>query len=175
MYMTEGMATRAAALLTTLSEWGSQGFRNSHVEQLHSTSLPKRFELWRPEYATNPGPCVLFATPGMLQGGVSLQVLKLWAPCSKNMVLIPGTCTAGTVGGLLIHTKKSKDGKRVKLDGNTELRVRCKVQCPMYYTLSKLSCTENVTTYKYIYVGQSLSALSCAPRIPGMFSSHVLS
>jgi integrator complex subunit 11 len=130
VYMTEGMATRAAALLTTLSEWGSQGFSNINVPKHHTTSLPKRFEMWRPEYAKLPGPCVLFATPGMLQGGVSLQVLKQWAPEAKNMVLLPGTCTAGTVGGMLLHTKKGRDGKVVKIDGNTELHVRCKVRAP---------------------------------------------
>ena len=125
--MTEGMATKTAALLTSLSDWGSQGFSNAQ-QQRKSTSLPSRFALWRPEYATAPGPCVLFATPGMLQGGISLQVLKQWAPDSNNMVLLPGTSTAGTVGGMLLHAKKGKDGKVVKLDGNKELRVRCKVQ-----------------------------------------------
>jgi integrator complex subunit 11 len=36
------------------------------------------------------GPCVLFATPGMLSGGLSLEVFKQWAPSEKNMVVVPG-------------------------------------------------------------------------------------
>jgi integrator complex subunit 11 len=32
---------------------------------------------------------VLFATPGMLQGGTSLEVFKAWAPDPKNLVLLP--------------------------------------------------------------------------------------
>jgi len=36
------------------------------------------------------GPCVLFATPGMLTGGVSLEVFKQWAPDPKNLVVLPG-------------------------------------------------------------------------------------
>lgn len=35
------------------------------------------------------GACVLFATPGMLQGGTSLEVFKAWAPNAKNLVLLP--------------------------------------------------------------------------------------
>lgn len=34
-------------------------------------------------------PCVLFATPGMLHGGTSLEVFKAWAPEPKNLVLLP--------------------------------------------------------------------------------------
>jgi integrator complex subunit 11 len=35
------------------------------------------------------GPCVLFATPGMLHGGTSLEVFKAWAPDPSNLVLLP--------------------------------------------------------------------------------------
>ena len=37
-----------------------------------------------------PGPCVLFATPGMLSGGLSLEVFKHWAPAEANMIVLPG-------------------------------------------------------------------------------------
>jgi len=37
-----------------------------------------------------PGPCVLFATPGMLSGGLSLEVFKHWAPSEANMIILPG-------------------------------------------------------------------------------------
>jgi hypothetical protein len=32
---------------------------------------------------------VLFATPGMLHGGTSLEVFKAWAPDPRNLVLLP--------------------------------------------------------------------------------------
>lgn len=38
----------------------------------------------------NPGPCVLFATPGMISGGFSLEVFKHWAPSDMNLVTLPG-------------------------------------------------------------------------------------
>ncbi|KAL6549352.1 Cleavage and polyadenylation specificity factor subunit 3-II [Orobanche hederae] len=37
-----------------------------------------------------PGPCVLFATPGMISGGFSLEVFKEWAQYEGNLVALPG-------------------------------------------------------------------------------------
>jgi len=37
-----------------------------------------------------PGPCVLFATPGMISGGFSLEVFKQWAVSENNLVTLPG-------------------------------------------------------------------------------------
>ena len=37
-------------------------------------------------YADNPGPMVVFATPGMLHGGLSLQIFKKWCTSENNMV-----------------------------------------------------------------------------------------
>lgn len=37
-----------------------------------------------------PGPCVLFATPGMISGGFSLEVFKHWAPYEENLITLPG-------------------------------------------------------------------------------------
>ena len=36
------------------------------------------------------GPCVLFATPGMLHGGASLEAFKAWAGNPLNLVILPG-------------------------------------------------------------------------------------
>ena len=36
------------------------------------------------------GPCVLFATPGMLHGGASLEAFKAWAGGPLNLVILPG-------------------------------------------------------------------------------------
>lgn len=37
-------------------------------------------------FIDNPGPMVVFATPGMLHAGLSLQIFKKWAPNELNMV-----------------------------------------------------------------------------------------
>jgi integrator complex subunit 11 len=36
------------------------------------------------------GPMVLFATPGMLHSGMSLEVFKKWGINEKNTIIFPG-------------------------------------------------------------------------------------
>ena len=57
-------------------------------------------------------PMVLFATPGMLHGGLSMQVFKEWVHDEKNLLIIPGYCVEGTLGNKLL-----KGVKNITLDG----------------------------------------------------------
>jgi hypothetical protein len=41
---------------------------------------------------------VVFATPGMLHAGFSLDLFKMWCGDPNNLLIIPGYCVAGTVG-----------------------------------------------------------------------------
>ncbi|KAI3406309.2 YSH1 [Candida oxycetoniae] len=43
------------------------------------------------------GPSVVVATPGMLQAGVSRQLLEKWAPEQKNLVIMTGYSVEGTM------------------------------------------------------------------------------
>lgn len=75
---------------------------------------------------TRPGPAVLFATPGMLHTGLSLQAFKLWAPDPNNLTIVPGFCVSGTVGSKIIN-----GAKRVYLDQkdhSTCIEVKCHVK-----------------------------------------------
>jgi Cft2 family RNA processing exonuclease len=38
---------------------------------------------------------VLFASPGMLHAGTSLDVFKKWCHDPKNMIILPGYCVPG--------------------------------------------------------------------------------
>ena len=49
-----------------------------------------------------PGPCVLFASPGALQGGLSLEAFHAWAGDARNLVLFPTHCIKGTLGERLL-------------------------------------------------------------------------
>lgn len=71
-----------------------------------------------------PGPCVLFATPGMIRGGFSLEVFKQWAPHEENLIALPGYCVAGTVGHKLMSAKVPT---RITIDQDTEIDVRCQI------------------------------------------------
>ncbi|KAF7457246.1 Integrator complex subunit 11 [Cryptosporidium felis] len=75
---------------------------------------------------TLSGPAVLFATPGMLHTGLSLQAFKVWAPDPNNLTIIPGFCVSGTIGSKIIN-----GAKRVfvdQKDPSTCIEVRCDVK-----------------------------------------------
>ncbi len=49
------------------------------------------------------GPVVLFATPAMLNGGISLRAFEAWAPDARNLVLLSGSQVGGPqCGGLQV-------------------------------------------------------------------------
>jgi integrator complex subunit 11 len=48
------------------------------------------FQPFDRSYIDNPGAMVVFATPGMLHAGLSLQIFKRWASCDNNMVSTTG-------------------------------------------------------------------------------------
>ena len=50
----------------------------------------KHIKPFEKQFADLPGPMVLFASPGMLHTGMSLEIFKKWAPDAKNMLVIPG-------------------------------------------------------------------------------------
>ena len=52
-------------------------------------------------------PYVLFATPGMLHGGTSMQVFKEWCGNPKNSIIISGYCVPGTLGNKLLSGTRS--------------------------------------------------------------------
>jgi integrator complex subunit 11 len=66
-------------------------------------------------------PMVIFATPGMLHGGLSLQIFKEIAVDAKNCVIIPGYCTSGTIGNKILS------GERVIEIDKQIIEVRCDV------------------------------------------------
>lgn len=49
------------------------------------------------------GGCVMLASPGMLQSGVSRELLERWAPDPKNGVIITGYSVEGTMAKQLMH------------------------------------------------------------------------
>lgn len=56
----------------------------------HSPGLDVAVHKFERSMLDAPGPCVLFATPGMISGGFSLEVFKHWAPSENNLVTLPG-------------------------------------------------------------------------------------
>ena len=89
-------------------------------------------------YADQPGPMVLFATPGMLHAGTCLpnsvillmrdvgtsyEVFKKWAGNEKNMLIMPGYCVAGTLGAKVLAGQK-----QIEVDRKTTIDVKIQVK-----------------------------------------------
>ncbi len=47
------------------------------------------------------GPCVVLASPGMLQSGLSRELFEGWCTDSKNGCIIAGYCVEGTLAKVL--------------------------------------------------------------------------
>jgi len=66
------------------------------------------------------GPCVVMASPGMLQSGLSRQLFELWSHSKKNGVMIPGYCVEGTLAKTIMNSSidqyETLDGRKAPLN-----------------------------------------------------------
>ncbi|CCH58758.1 hypothetical protein TBLA_0A09750 [Henningerozyma blattae CBS 6284] len=71
------------------------------------------------------GPSVLLASPGMLQSGISRDLLERWCPEDKNMVLITGYSVEGTMAKYLMVEPDT-----IPSINNPEISIprRCKIE-----------------------------------------------
>lgn len=58
------------------------------------------------------GPCVIMASPGMLQSGLSRELFEKWCTNSKNGVLIPGYCVEGTLAKEILSEPKEVESMK---------------------------------------------------------------
>ena len=72
-----------------------QSYEGLDIELCKNLTVLYPFQAFERIYADNPGPMVVFATPGMLHGGLSLQIFKKWCTSENNMV-----CTTCIKDGL---------------------------------------------------------------------------
>ncbi|SPQ20526.1 0d1634ed-d991-4e47-a446-4971dd9a1ab7 [Thermothielavioides terrestris] len=93
------------------------------------------------------GGCVMLASPGMLQNGVSRELLERWAPSEKNGVIITGYSVEGTMAKQLMQepdqiqavmTRSSAGGRRAP-GGDAE-----KVMIPRRCTVQEFSFAAHV-------------------------------
>ena len=75
---------------------------NSRIRQQAKTQNPFQFKhisnLKSIAHFDDIGPCVMMASPGMLQSGLSRELLELWCVDRRNGVIIPGYVVEGTLG-----------------------------------------------------------------------------
>ncbi|GAX81273.1 hypothetical protein CEUSTIGMA_g8705.t1 [Chlamydomonas eustigma] len=124
IYFSGGMASRANLYYRLLVNWTSQQLKSPQCR--HSAFNFPLTKAWDRALLHAEGPCVLFATPGMLQGGASLEAFKAWAGSPLNLVILAGYQVGDTVGSRL--ASGSAEGKAVRVDHNTQMEVKCQVR-----------------------------------------------
>lgn len=121
IYFSTGLTEKANHYYKLFVTWTNQKIKNTFVQRnMFDFKHIKPFDR---SYIDNPGPMVVFATPGMLHAGLSLQIFKKWAADEKNMVVIPGYCVAGTVGHKVLSGQK-----KIELDKKSVIDVKLSVQ-----------------------------------------------
>ncbi|KAK3222138.1 hypothetical protein Dsin_009163 [Dipteronia sinensis] len=121
IYFSAGLTIQANMYYKMLISWTSQKVKETYTT--HNAFDFKNVLNFDRSLIDAPGPCVLFATPGMISGGFSLEVFKHWAPSEMNLVTLPGYCVAGTIGHKLMSGKPTK----IDLDMDTQIDVRCQI------------------------------------------------
>ncbi|KAG2227112.1 hypothetical protein INT45_003842, partial [Circinella minor] len=121
VYFSAGLTERANDYYKLFINWTNQKVKSTFVER--NMFDFKHIKAWNRTLLDHQGPMVVFATPGMLNLGTSLEIFKRWAPDPKNMVILPGYCAAGTVGAKVLQNQKI-----IEVDKFTKIHVNLQVR-----------------------------------------------
>lgn len=121
IYFSLGLTEKANHYYKLFITWTSQKIKKTFVQR--NMFEFKHIKPFDRAFIDNPGPMVVFATPGMLHAGLSLQIFKKWAPNELNMVIMPGYCVAGTVGHKILN-----GARKLELENKQILDVKLSVQ-----------------------------------------------
>lgn len=121
IFFAAGLTEKATNYYKMFITWTNEKIKETFVERnMFDFKHIKPFDR---SYIDNPGPMVVFATPGMLHAGLSLQIFKKWAPSPQNIVIMPGYCVAGTVGAKILA-----GAKRIEFENKQFVDVNMKVE-----------------------------------------------
>jgi integrator complex subunit 11 len=121
VYFSAGLVEKANLYYKLFINWTNQKLKETFVK--HNMFDFKHIKPFERAYADKPGPMILFATPGMLHAGMSLEIFKKWCGNELNMCILPGYCVAGTVGNKILS-----GSKRVEIDKRTQVDVKLQVK-----------------------------------------------
>ncbi|KAI0979713.1 hypothetical protein GJ496_004978 [Pomphorhynchus laevis] len=116
IYFSTGLTEKASNYYQMFITWTSEKIKRTFVQ--HNMFEYKHIEIFDRNYIDNEGPMVVFATPGMLHAGLSLQIFKKWAGDDKNMVILPGYCVSGTVGDRILRGERKLELDQKIIDVN---------------------------------------------------------
>jgi integrator complex subunit 11 len=121
IFFSAGLTERANQYYKLFISWTNEKIKQTFVDRnMFDFKNIKTFER---HLIDEPGPMVLFASPGMLHAGMSLDVFKKWCGDPKNMIILPGYCVPGTVGAKVLAGEKV-----IEVDKMTRLNVNIQVR-----------------------------------------------
>ncbi|KAK2163765.1 hypothetical protein LSH36_74g02075 [Paralvinella palmiformis] len=121
IFFSAGLTEKATNYYKLFITWTNQKIKNTFVQRnMFEFKHIKPFER---AYADNPGPMVVFATPGMLHGGLSLQIFRKWCTSDQNVIIMPGYCVAGTVGWKILNGQR-----KIEFENRQTVEVKMSVQ-----------------------------------------------
>lgn len=121
IFFAAGLTEKATNYYKMFITWTNEKIKETFIDRnMFDFKHIKPFDR---SYIDNPGPMVVFATPGMLHAGLSLQIFKKWAPSPQNIVIMPGYCVAGTVGQRILS-----GARRIEFENKQVIEVNMKVE-----------------------------------------------
>jgi integrator complex subunit 11 len=121
IYFSAGLTEKATNYYKLFITWTNQKIKNTFVQRnMFEFQHIKPFDRL---YIDNPGAMVVFATPGMLHGGLSLNIFKKWCTNENNMVIMPGYCVSGTIGHKILNGQR-----KIELENRQTIEVKMSVQ-----------------------------------------------
>ncbi|CAD8049650.1 unnamed protein product [Paramecium sonneborni] len=100
LYYAAGLIEKANQYYKIFTGWESEKIQQSFLDD--NIFNFKYIQPFDRNLIKSPLSMVLLATPGMLHGGLSMQVFKEWCGCANNSLVIPGYCVPGTLGNKLL-------------------------------------------------------------------------
>lgn len=118
IYYASSLAQRCMKLYQTFVSAMNERVKEQHdnhrnpfvFKYIHPLVDTKSFE--------DSGPCVVLASPGMLQSGISLDLFQRWCGDSRNGIIMAGYCVDGTIAKDVLERPREvtkPDGKVLPL------------------------------------------------------------
>ncbi|KAI9351135.1 integrator complex subunit 11 [Zopfochytrium polystomum] len=104
VYFSAGLTEKANQFYRLFIGWTNEKIKSTYMER--NMFDFKHIQSFERHVADEPGPMVVFASPGMLHAGTSLDLFKKWCYDPKNMIILPGYCVPGTVGARVLAGEK---------------------------------------------------------------------
>ncbi|ORY51891.1 cleavage and polyadenylation specificity factor 3, isoform CRA_b [Rhizoclosmatium globosum] len=118
IYYASALAKKCMTVFQTFSNMMNSRIRQQTMSGQNPFQFKHISNLKSMNYFDDVGPCVMMASPGMLQNGQSRELLELWCPDKRNGVIIPGYVVEGTLGKEILSQPeeiKSLNGGKLPL------------------------------------------------------------